>query len=228
MNATTTAPRRRTGPLLFLPSAWQRTTALTWLKRVHAWTGLWGALLFLLMGTSGFLLNHRTSLLKIDTGAPVERSTVDIAVPAGSIADARAIDRWAKARLAIAVEGRDPPKEPGAPQMLGRPVIEAERWTRIFNLPDTRVTVSYLPGSTAVTVKREDLGALATIKNLHKGTGLGVAWILLFDTIAGALVTMSLTGILLWSRLHGPRMLAVGLAAGSATWAVSAALPSLG
>ena len=225
----TPPPRRRTGPLLFVPARWQRVAVLTWLKRVHAWTGLWGAALFLLLGTSGFLLNHRGGPLKIDTGAPVERSSVDVAVPAGTIGDAKAIDGWAKAQLGLHVEGRDPPKEPGGnPQMLGRPVIEAERWTRVFTLPDTRVTVSHLPGSRAVTVKREDLGLLGTVKNLHKGTGMGIAWVLLFDTIAGALVTMSLTGVLLWSRLHGGRLLGVALLGGSAAWAMAAAAPNFG
>ncbi len=37
------------------------------------------------------------------------------------------------------------------------------------------------------------------------------AWILLTDTLAGALLILAITGILLWSRLHGPRLLAAGL-----------------
>ena len=42
-------------------------------------------------------------------------------------------------------------------------------------------------------------------------SGMGVAWILLADTVAGSLIILALSGILLWTRLHGPRLLAAGL-----------------
>lgn len=219
--------RRRPGPLLFLPARVQRPAVVKWLKRVHAWTGLWGALLFLLLGTSGFLLNHR-SLLKIDTGAPREVSALDVAVRPGLIRDADGLAAWAKATLGVRSEGKPPPPEPAGPKLLlGRPLPKAERWTRVFALPDGKLTVSTTPGSSAVSVEREAVGALGLLKNLHKGTGLGVAWVLLIDTIAGALVAMSLTGVLLWSRLHGPRLLAAALAGGSLTWGLAAVLPNL-
>lgn len=207
----------------FLPAGLQRGPALAWLKRIHAWTGLWGAALFLLLGTSGFLLNHR-NLLKIDTGAPQEVSSLDVPVPA--LADADALGAWAKATLGLRIDGKAPPPEPAGPKaMLGRTLPEAERWTRVFSQPDAKVTVSYLPGAPAATVKTESVGALATIKNLHKGTGLGIGWVLLLDTIAGALIAMSLTGILLWSRLHGPRLLALALAGGCIAAALATAMP---
>jgi hypothetical protein len=43
---------------------------------------------------------------------------------------------------------------------------------------------------------------------------------LLVDTLAGGLLALALTGMLLWSRLHGPRLLALGLASGSALLAI--------
>jgi len=215
--------------LFFVPKSWQRANAVRWLKRIHAWTGFWGALLFLMMGTSGFLLNHR-AVLKIDTGKPIEVSAMQVAVPAGSIADEEALGRWAKSRLGLKGEGRAPPKEGGRgkPEFMGRALPEAKTWARVYNLPDTRVTVEHVPGSNAVSVKREAVGVLGTIKNLHKGTGVSVAWVLLIDTIAGALIAMSLTGFLLWSRLHGTRLLAGALAGGSLAWALAASIPSFG
>jgi uncharacterized protein len=207
---------------LFIPQRWDRPQVLIWLKRVHAWTGLWGALIFLLIGISGFLLNHR-SVLKIETPKPVEVSSVEIAVPQGAIRDADGLAKWAQTKLSLPVEGREPPKEKGKPKaILGKPVVEAERWTRVFNLHDSRLTVAYTPGSTSASVSAEALGILGTIKNLHKGTGLGVAWVLLIDTIAGALIMMSLTGFLLWSNLHGRRLFAGAVAGGSLIWALLA------
>lgn len=221
--------------LLFVPHKWQRNDVLRWLKRTHAWTGFWGALLFLIMGTSGFLLNHRAQL-KIETGEPVEVSSMDIAVRPGQFANADALGKWAKAELHMPTEAREPRKE--GPQgrgkakperiFMGTPHIEAEKWTRAFTLVDGRVTVDYVPGSASVSVRREGQGVLSTIKNMHKGVGLGIAWVLFLDTIAGALITMSLTGFLLWTRLHGSRLLAGGLFVGSLAWAAFAVVPMLG
>lgn len=211
----------------FVPHRLERGPFLKWLKRVHAWTGLWGALLFLLLGTSGFLLNHR-NLLKIDTSAPVEVTQMDVAIASGEVTSEESLGRWAKAQFAFPVEGRPAsPEQAGKATMLGRELPQAEKWVRVFTLTDAKVTVEHLPGASAVSVKREASGLLAVIKNLHKGTGLPVAWVLLLDTIAGALITMSLTGFLLWSRLHGPRLVASLIAGGSLIWAAVAILPAL-
>jgi hypothetical protein len=220
--------------LFFVPSKWQSAKFLRWLKRVHAWTGFWGALFFLLMGTSGFLLNHR-SLLKIDTDEPVEVTTLELPVAAGAINDADGLGKWAKKMLDLPVQAQAPKggaSEGGArgdkARFMGKDVSQAQKWTRTFNMPDARVTVDYVPGANHVTAKRENNGFLGTIKNLHKGVGLPVAWVLFIDTIAGALITMALTGFLLWTRLHGPRLLAGGLAGGALAWAVAAAYPVMG
>lgn len=220
--------------LFFVPSKWQSAKFLRWLKRVHAWTGFWGALFFLLMGTSGFLLNHR-SLLKIDTDEPVEVTTLELPVAAGAINDADGLGKWAKKTLDLPVKAQAP--KGGASQggarsdkvrFMGKDVNQAQNWTRTFNMPDARVTVDYVPGANHVTAKRENNGFLGTIKNLHKGVGLPVAWVLFIDTIAGALITMALTGFLLWTRLHGSRLLAGGLASGALAWAIAAVYPVMG
>ena len=231
MRAPAAPPRRRAGPLLFLPGRWQRPALLATLKRVHAWTGLWGATLFLLLGVSGFLLNHR-AVLPIDTGAPVV-SRVDLPIEPGAIGSEEALGRWARKRLHLHA---DPKPLVGGPavgsgirtvRFLDREVASAPMWGRTFHLPDAKVSVTHAPGSAVVTATREAVGALGVLKNLHKGTGLGAAWVLLLDTIAGALVTMSVTGFLLWSRLHGPRLLAGALAGGAVVWAAAGAVPFL-
>jgi uncharacterized protein len=222
------ATRLNQSGLLFMPRNWQRAKVLKWLKRTHAWTGFWGAIVFLMLGISGFLLNHR-SVLKIDTGAPVEVSAMDVAVRPGQLPNADALGAWAKSEFALPVDGRAPPaKDEGKKRFMGKQMPEAERWARTFNLPDARVTVSYVPGSPSVSVRRESMGLLGTLKNLHKGTGVGVAWILFIDTIAGALIAMSITGFLLWSRLHGSRLLAGGIVGTSVALATASIWPFLG
>ncbi len=49
-----------------------------------------------------------------------------------------------------------------------------------------------------MSVRRTDNGVVATLTNLHKGTGMPVAWILLVDTLAGSLILPSLSGLALW------------------------------
>lgn len=214
----------------FVPRRWSGALFLKWLKRVHAWTGFWGAAFFLLLGVSGVLLNHR-QVLKIETGEPVEVSSARIAVAPGTIPDAEALGTWAKQSFDLPGAPQPPRAAPdkGVPKAVfaGRAIEQPESWVRSFNLTDGRATFEYVPGANHVTAKREAIGLLGTLKNMHKGVGLPVAWILLLDTIAGALITMSLTGFLLWSRLHGSRLLAGALAGGAIAWGMAAAVPAL-
>lgn len=220
-------PRLNQSGLLFVPHRWQRGHAVRWLKRVHAWTGFWGALLFLMLGISGVLLNHRDTL-KIATGEPVEVSAMNIAVPAGSIRSEKALGEWVKAEFDLQAEPRPPKgggdKGKGGPKsFLGKERPEPEKWELNFNHVNGRITVEHVEGSGSVAVKQTSQNLLGTLKNLHKGTGVGVAWILFIDTIAGALIAMAITGFLLWSRLHGGRLLASSLLMASAafgTWAI--------
>ncbi len=218
--------------LLFFPSKWQRGRAVRWLKRIHAWTGFWGAVLFLMLGISGVLLNHR-DVMKIETGEPIEVSAMNIAVPVGSIADEKALGSWAKKEFNLQSEAR-PPRgkdgkgeggrgKPDAKTFLGKERPEAQKWQLNFNHPNGRITVEHVKGSGSVAVKQTSQNILGFMKNMHKGSGVGIAWILFMDSIAGALIAMALTGFLLWSRLHGGRLLAGALLIGSTalgTWAV--------
>ncbi|SFF87523.1 hypothetical protein SAMN05518801_102371 [Novosphingobium sp. CF614] len=219
--------------LLFVPVKWQRVAFVRWLRRIHAWTGFWGAILFFMLGLSGILLNHR-SIMKLDTGEPVEVSAMDIAVNPTLLPDRDALGRWAAKEFGLTAEARPPRRKGGgedAPKgrksFLGRERQEAEKWELAFSQPNGRVTVEYTPGSRSVSVRQDAENLLGVLKNLHKGTGLGVLWVLFLDTIAGALVAMSLTGFLLWTRLHGSRILAGGIVAASLGLALTAAWPHL-
>jgi len=44
---------------------------------------------------------------------------------------------------------------------------------------------------------------------LHKSDGAGAFWILLSDTLAGSMIRLSLTDLLLWTQLHKVRTLAM-------------------
>jgi uncharacterized protein len=234
-------PRRRPpGVLLFLPSAINRTEVVQWLKRIHAWTGFWGALIFLVIGVSGFLLNHRAQL-KIDTGEPVEVMSVVLPVDPGLITSQETLGTWAQTEFGLSIEPRAPRGGPPGPgggearggpgggraEFMGQERQQAEVWKQAFSGPNGVLTVEYSPGSNTVKASKTSQSALTFLKNLHKGAGLGVVWVLFIDTIAGALVAMSLTGALLWSRLHGPRLAAIGIVTASLVVALCGIVPNL-
>src|SRR5262245_6020997 len=66
-----------------------RSLILKWLRRTHAWVGLWGAALGLLFGVTGLLLNHR-AVMKIPAGKSVEREAQFVVTQAPASPDALA------------------------------------------------------------------------------------------------------------------------------------------
>ena len=108
---------------------------------------------------------------------------------------------------------------------MGRERKAAEKWVQSFNQPNGRLIVEYVPGSRSVAVREEAQSLLGTLKNLHKGSGVGLAWVLFLDSIAGALIAMSITGFLLWTRLHGTRLLAGGIMSASIALAMASLWP---
>lgn len=227
------APRRKREAFNpFLPKFMNGTKTLRWLKRVHAWTGFWGALIFLMMGTSGFLLNHR-NIAKIETGAPKEVSSVVLNVEPGQITSPDDLGTWAQEAFGIDAAPRAPrakaPSPTATPEtaaFMGTDVTPVPVWQQAFTGPNGTFLVEYAEGASTVKATRTAQNFWGLIKNLHKGAGLGILWVLFIDLTAGALITMSLTGALLWSQLHGPRLLGIGIVTASLLLGLFASLPS--
>ena len=216
MSETAAKPvRRRTGGLLLLPADWQDPKVILWLRRTHAWTGFWGAFLFFFLGVSGFLLNHR-AILKIETGEMREVGTLETVLDA-PLADPDAFADYVQDRFGIASGplGGGAKREEAEVSFEGAPVRQAEKWTVRFRSPNARINAEYIPEAQLLTATRTDYSFGTFLKELHKGHGVNLFWVLFIDTAAGALVFMSLTGTLLWSRLHGPRLAALGLGGGA-------------
>ncbi len=78
----------------------RRATFVKWLRKVHGWVGLWGAVLGLLFGPTGFLLNHRAGPLKVSTGKP-QVSQMQMAVPAHGLKSPMELGKWLKQELKL-------------------------------------------------------------------------------------------------------------------------------
>jgi hypothetical protein len=180
----------------------RRTTFIKWLRKVHGWIGLWGAVLGLLFGTTGFLLNHRAGPLKISSGEP-QVSQMQMAAPAQGLKSPMELGKWLKQELKLDGNIGRPKREPAHAVGWGdQKTMQPELWTVAVASPGGSVSAEYWVGNGFVSVKRTENSFLATMSNLHKGVGLSVGWVLLIDTLAGSIILLSLTGVLLWTELN--------------------------
>ncbi len=182
---------------------------LRWIRKLHAWIGLSGAAFGLLFGLTGFLLNHR-GMLKIEAGQIQERK---IAVELPVIpANPEALARELAARFNVPMARVKWLTKAGkAGRVGGTPLQTAEQWTVAFMGHAHFALATYTPGNHTVELEQKDANFVQALKRLHKGDGGQLGWILVSDTFAGALVFLTLSGLLLWTRLAGPKLLAVGL-----------------
>jgi uncharacterized protein len=201
-NLTTSAPhtkRRRS----------KRAVVLTWLRKIHLYVGLWGAVLGLLFGATGILLNHRT-LLKI----PVEmtaKKTAQLALPAQAPASLEQLSTWLQQELKFTPEQVSQAKIEPAKMILwaGVEVRQPERWRISLHQPQRGINAEYFVGNRFVELNHIDATPIGTLTRLHMSIGVDAFWILLSDSIAGSLILLSITGLLLWTQLHTVRTLAV-------------------
>ncbi len=218
-----------------------RSTVVCWVRDTHGWFGLWGATLGLLFGISGIWLNHR-AVLKLPPVAQ-QRSESQIALPDPAPADAQALALWLQKALQLDApatlvrteparpvpwaeraprgESRKPAGDardaPGVPTLM-----QPARWTVNFGGPQATIQAEAWAGNRSVSVRRVDNGLIGTLTNLHKGIGMPVGWILLVDTLAGSLILLSVSGLVLWVLTHRRRV--VGLTIFAAGLAVTAGL----
>jgi hypothetical protein len=209
---------RRPPPAPFyslLPVRLGRGEFLRWLRRAHAWIGLWGAALGILFGVTGILLNHRGDIMEIPW-AKAEQTTMQLPLPRPAPESPEAMAAWLRGELGIEKLWRQARAQPSRTVVWGgQEVWQPERWTVAFSAPQRFVSAEYWVGNSFVTVRRSDPNVWAFLNNLHQAGGMGAGWILVADGVAGSFILLSLTGVVLWTRLHGPRLLAAGLGLGS-------------
>ncbi len=200
----------------------KRAIFLTWLRKIHLYVGLWGAVLGLLFGITGIIMNHR-AVLKIPVQQTAQK-TVQLSLPDGPGLDSpERIADWLKQELhfesAQAVLIRRAP----AHEVVwdGRPVAQPEKWMIGLNSPGRGVQAEYFVGNRNIRVELIDATPIGTLARLHKSVGVSAFWVLLADTIAGSLILLCLTGLLMWTQLHTVRSIAVLTSIGAltaATW----------
>ncbi|HWZ47701.1 MAG TPA: PepSY-associated TM helix domain-containing protein [Herbaspirillum sp.] len=205
----------------------RRTAILQWLRKMHGWIGLWGAGLFLLFGATGILLNHR-AVMQIP-GTQVTTSTVQLPLPKPIPADAHAMADWLQHELALnGAAVMHVHSDPSAPVAWGdKAVKQPARWSATFTSPQANVKMEYWVGNNFVSVERNENNLLGTLRSLHKGTGVGIGWILLIDTLAIGLILLPLTGVALWAMVNRRRMIGTVIAVASIAAAILFAMQTI-
>ncbi len=214
-----------------------------WVRKSHGWIGLWGALLGLVFGLSGIWLNHR-AVLKLPPMAQ-HRTHAQMLLPEPLPASHEAMALWLQRALqfsaaphSVRVESSKPvawgAKDVSSQRQSDAGVVttstalrQPERWLFSFGGPAELTQIEYWKGNTSVSVNTVSNGLLATLTNLHKGTGMSVAWILLVDSIAVSMIFLSLSGVILWVQMNRRRALGFGILSVSmlsALWVVGVRL----
>jgi|CXWL01.1.fsa_nt_gi hypothetical protein len=183
----------------------QRSARFTrWLRKVHLYVGLWGAALGLLFGATGFLMNHR-AILKIPLEKAVQSSAM-LALPdpaQRTLATPQEMAAWLQQELQFdAQQVRSKAEAPRRVTWGERELLQPARWTFSLNSPHRGVSAEYLVGNRQVKVETLDATLVGTLMRLHTSTGATALWVLLSDTLAGALIVQSITGLLLWLRMR--------------------------
>jgi uncharacterized protein len=203
-----------------------RGNFLRWLRNIHGWLGLWGAGLGLLFGATGIILNHR-QVMSLPY-AQYEKSQIELAFPSDTITSVEAFGNWLQSTLHIDKPPFKAEVEPAKEVIWnGTRVQQPVLWKVDFHTPQYSIIAEYWMGNEFVSIKRQDANVFAFLNRLHKGVGMNFGWILLVDSLAGALIMLSLTGILLWTKMRRSRLLLTGLSGGSIVLAVIFSVTSL-
>ena len=80
-----------------------------------------------------------------------------------------------------------------------------------FTSPQTTLDLRHVAGNEYIEITRTERGFFETMNRLHRGNGAQLGWTLLGDAFSGALIVLAISGVLLWSRMDGSRLLAIGL-----------------
>jgi uncharacterized protein len=193
----------------------RRALFLTWLRKTHLYVGLWGAALGLLFGITGILMNHR-AIMKLPVEKTVQRSA-QLPLPVQGFDSPQEMPVWLQKELNFVPAGAPQIKSQPAKTVVwgGHDVPQPERWSISLARPERGLSAEYFVGNRFVKLDQIDATPIGTLMRMHTSVGVNAFWVLLSDTIAGSLILLSITGLLLWTQLHTVRTVAVMTSVGA-------------
>ena len=220
----------------FLPRRLQTPILLVWLRRSHGWLGIWGAVAGILFGLTTIAMVHANIFR---TGEDT-RTVVQLPVSGAAIDSVDELGAFVKAELGLRTEWRQPRNAPpvialaesgttegvetasaaamgamGSGGRRGGGTVGAQSnqpvFVTQFTSPQRTLDLRYVAGNEFIQIVDTERGFFETMNRLHRGNGAQLGWTLLGDAFSGALIVLALSGVLLWSRMDGSRLLAIGL-----------------
>lgn len=209
---------------------------LVWLRRSHGWLGIWGAVAGILFGLTTIAMVHANIFR---TGEDT-RTVVQLPVNGTAIDSVDDLGAFVKAELGLRTEWRQPRNAPptvalaesgtaegletaiatamgamGSGGRQGGGAVGAQSNQPVFitqfTSPQRTLDLRYVAGNEYIQIVDTERGFFETMNRLHRGNGAQLGWTLLGDAFSGALIVLALSGVLLWSRMDGSRLLAIGL-----------------
>ena len=198
----------------FLTASFRRSRWMDWLRTVHAWLGIWGAVACLIFGVSTLLLLHPELF-------PVSEPDVTVrAMPApeDGIASHQDLGEFVAGEyglVAAATLGEAPRRGRGGAQAVPAVARQQPNGPESFRASfagiNRTVVATYVQGNAAIEITDTQRGLLHTVKLMHLGRGGGLGWKLMGDVFAGSLLILAITGFFLWNVFSGPRALALAV-----------------
>ena len=219
-------------PLMPAPIA--TPIAVRWVKRTHAWTGISTAILALIFAWSGFMLNHRTHFT---LGAAAQTTEFTIPAPAAGFASPQELADFLVAEFGLrtspTLESRDA-TAPSAGRGMGMgqqaasasPAMGGGRrggggggvaargssLAASWQAPGGDFSGEWVVGSSEIAITQSDRGFNRIVNRLHAGRGMeGGSWHFIISAYAVMLLFLSLSGVMLWSRVSGTARVGGGL-----------------
>lgn len=184
------------------------------IRQIHLWIGAWGAFAAILFGFTGFIQNHRDALA-LPQGDSIDVSTLIVAVPEAARASPQGLREWLRTEQHL--DTGEAHVRSGKPvEFNGQSIPQPARWSFSGGNARTMVEVQYFVGAANLAIHTERQTPLAVMLSLHKNEGGGLAWLLLEDSFALAMVGLGISGLWMWARGRSARQLAfsvVGVAA---------------
>ena len=125
---------------------------MVWLKRLHGWIGMWGAIVGLIIGITGITLNHRAA---IGAGQANEVTRFQLEIPQNSIAAQSEFELYVKENLGFS---SDPVVG------MGGGMAAANALSTRCQSTSERYDISWVPGNQFATVTHTESG----VANFHR------------------------------------------------------------